>query len=432
MVDPLSARDQVKRLGTFLADLTMDRAPARIHANILERLEQTMADPDLQLTGVYLEEKDFSSVWTAIRTGASMPASSWDTVILPVIACHSSDDALKGNLQLAIHLWGQARTALSTVDDPALRAIVPVYEVIPEDTIETLDLPASPPIVAEPPITLPPMRRTSGRRWWIAVSVTLAALLIPVAVILTDRQPSGGLADLPTRPNPSLPFRPSPDTSPSGDPATPTPAPTGSAMMPPTAPRDLAATRTTQTTVTLTWQVPTDLGNGLAHYRIFRGAAEAGVVKGHTHTVTGLTPNTAYAFTVKAYDNMGLASPASNSAPVTTRALPPSFKLAVKPDSPIQYGTQFTVSGAGWSCSSPARVEIYLDGSLVARPTTDGGGSFSASMEVVMDLPSAKVPILDTSDYVTLKHGQMTIKVIQPDQPQCTPMDPQHVSVTFT
>ncbi|HCT80261.1 MAG TPA: hypothetical protein DGG94_11140 [Micromonosporaceae bacterium] len=410
----------------------MDRAPARIHADIMDRLQQTIDDPDRQLTGVYLEEKDFISVWTAIRNGASMPASSWDTVILPVIACYSSDDALKGNLQLAIHLWGQARTALSTVDTPAIAAIVPVYEVIPEDTIDTLTLPPSPPMGAETPTAPPPMRRASRRRWWIAAAVTAAALLIPVAVVLTDKQPSGGLAESTARPTASLPFLPSPEASPSEDAATPTPAPSGSATTPPTAPRGLAVARKTQTTVTLTWQVPTYPGNGLSHYRIFRGMSDLGVVNGQTHTVTGLAPNTAYAFSVKAYDNMGLVSPASNSAPVTTRPRPASLKLAVKPDSPIPYGTQFTVGGAGWPCTSPAKVEIYLDGSLVARPATVDGGDFSAPMEVVVDVSSARVPIVDTSDYVLLKHGTMTINVVLPDQAQCTPMDPQTVSVTFT
>ena len=79
------AEPAIKKLGTFLADLTQDKPPDQIHQEILQRLRDPDQDLDHRLAGIYLHVKDFVPIWTAIRNGVSLPASSWETVVLPVV-----------------------------------------------------------------------------------------------------------------------------------------------------------------------------------------------------------------------------------------------------------------------------------------------------------------------------------------------------------
>ncbi len=86
---------------------------------------------------------------------------------------------------------------------------------------------------------------------------------------------------------------------------------------PPTAPTNLTSPSKTSTSVSLAWTASTD-NVGVTGYDIFNGAASAGSSAGTSFTVTGLTPNTAYSFTVKARDAAGNLSVASNAVNVTT------------------------------------------------------------------------------------------------------------------
>lgn len=86
----------------------------------------------------------------------------------------------------------------------------------------------------------------------------------------------------------------------------------------PTAPTGLRATETDATSVTLAWNPSTD-AFGVAGYRIYIGGSQVGTTSGATaYKVTGLTANTPYSFTVKAYDAKGNLSAASQSLTVRT------------------------------------------------------------------------------------------------------------------
>ncbi|WNR45288.1 glycoside hydrolase family 9 protein [Paenibacillus roseipurpureus] len=87
----------------------------------------------------------------------------------------------------------------------------------------------------------------------------------------------------------------------------------------PAAPTGLASTGNTDTTVSLTWTASTD-NVGVTGYDIYRGTTLAGSSTGTTFSVTGLSPSTAYTFTVKAKDAAGNVSAASNALNVTTSA----------------------------------------------------------------------------------------------------------------
>jgi endoglucanase len=88
--------------------------------------------------------------------------------------------------------------------------------------------------------------------------------------------------------------------------------------MPPTAPTNLAVTATSSTTVSLSWTASTD-NVGVTGYRIFNGSTQVGTSPTTTFTVSGLTPNTSYTFTVRAFDAAGNQSQPSNAVTVMTQ-----------------------------------------------------------------------------------------------------------------
>ncbi|HUQ55875.1 cellulase family glycosylhydrolase [Lentzea sp.] len=83
----------------------------------------------------------------------------------------------------------------------------------------------------------------------------------------------------------------------------------------PSAPGNLRATGTTSSSISLAWNASTD-NVGVTGYVLSNGQTTTGT----THTVTGLTPDTAYTFTVQARDAAGNLSGAST--PLTVRTTP--------------------------------------------------------------------------------------------------------------
>jgi chitodextrinase len=87
----------------------------------------------------------------------------------------------------------------------------------------------------------------------------------------------------------------------------------------PSAPTNLAASGTTQTSTNLSWTAATD-NVGVSGYDVYQGATLKASVTGTTYAVTGLTAATAYTFSVKAKDAAGNISASSNVVNVTTLA----------------------------------------------------------------------------------------------------------------
>ena len=90
---------------------------------------------------------------------------------------------------------------------------------------------------------------------------------------------------------------------------------------PPTAPANLTVSNVTATGATLTWTASTD-NVGVAGYTVYAGTTAVGSTATTTLTLTGLTCNTPYTLTVKAYDAAGNTSAASNAQTLTTGACP--------------------------------------------------------------------------------------------------------------
>jgi len=89
---------------------------------------------------------------------------------------------------------------------------------------------------------------------------------------------------------------------------------------PPSVPSGLKATAGS-TSVALTWNASTD-NVGVAGYRIARNGAQIGTTASTSFNDTGLTPGTAYTYTVAAYDAAANTSEPSEPAAVTTSTAP--------------------------------------------------------------------------------------------------------------
>ncbi|MGB7160741.1 MAG: fibronectin type III domain-containing protein, partial [Tepidisphaeraceae bacterium] len=89
----------------------------------------------------------------------------------------------------------------------------------------------------------------------------------------------------------------------------------------PSKPGTLRATGASATTVGMNWIASSD-NVGVAGYDIYRDGAKVATVSGTTttYTDTGLTPSTAYVYTMRAFDAAGNVSSSSNADTGTTLA----------------------------------------------------------------------------------------------------------------
>lgn len=149
----------------------------------------------------------------------------------------------------------------------------------------------------------------------------------------------------------------------------------------PTAPTNLAAGTVTATQVPLSWTASSD-DQGVAGYRIFRGASQVGEVGGTSFTDTTVAPSTSYAYTVKAFDAVGNLSPASDPPlSVTTPAgdtTPPAVSLTA-PASGATLSGGATLKATASDASGIAGIQFLVDG----NPT--GAEDKSAPYELAWD-----------------------------------------------
>ena len=85
----------------------------------------------------------------------------------------------------------------------------------------------------------------------------------------------------------------------------------------PSAISDLSATANSDTAITLSWSSPNNGGSSITLYKVFQDAVQIDTTTNTSYTVTGLSPNTSYDFTVVASNNVG-DSTISNTATQTT------------------------------------------------------------------------------------------------------------------
>jgi len=143
---------------------------------------------------------------------------------------------------------------------------------------------------------------------------------------------------------------------------------------PPTAPSGAAASNIGTTTATISWGASTD-NIGVAGYRVFNGSNQIAATTGALSTnLTGLTANTTYNLTVKAFDAAGNVSDPSNTVTFTT--LP-----VIGPDTePPTAPSSLHVMGTTTSSSVPLMWNASTDNVGVKEYQIFNGGSYVATV----------------------------------------------------
>jgi chitodextrinase len=137
----------------------------------------------------------------------------------------------------------------------------------------------------------------------------------------------------------------------------------------PTAPPALAATGSTQTSISLAWGASLD-NVGVVGYTVYNGAANVGSTASLSFNVSGLACNTGYTLAVDAYDSRGNRSPKTQiTASTASCSAPPP---------PGSGSANLWVDTSGGSClrlSTPAGyVDVQACGSLQAAANAAASG----------------------------------------------------------
>ncbi|MFD1062503.1 immunoglobulin-like domain-containing protein [Winogradskyella litorisediminis] len=141
----------------------------------------------------------------------------------------------------------------------------------------------------------------------------------------------------------------------------------------PSAPTSLTASNTTQSTTDLSWAASTD-NVGVSGYDVLRDGAVIASVSGNTtnYQAISLSPNTSYAFTVRANDAAGNQSGLSNVVNVTTDA--PDTTAPSVPTSLSASGVTATSANLSWTASTDnvgvASYDVLRDGVVVGNSTS--------------------------------------------------------------
>jgi glucuronoarabinoxylan endo-1,4-beta-xylanase len=131
----------------------------------------------------------------------------------------------------------------------------------------------------------------------------------------------------------------------------------------PSVPAGLLASSVTSSGFTLSWTASTD-NVGVTGYEVFRGGASQGTPTGTTFNVSGLSPGTAYAMTVRARDAAGNWSAQSAPLSVTTAGGGGTFNVTVNKAQRHQTIDGFGFFGAQntwWSSSSSLWTDAWGD-----------------------------------------------------------------------
>ncbi|MDT0557892.1 fibronectin type III domain-containing protein [Ichthyenterobacterium sp. W332] len=136
----------------------------------------------------------------------------------------------------------------------------------------------------------------------------------------------------------------------------------------PTAPTNLIATNTLDTSTDLSWDAATD-NVGVTAYDIYQDGIVIATVNTNSYQVTGLLASTSYNFYVIAKDIAGNESPQSNTVNVTTLA-GPDTEAPTAPTNLIASNTIDTSTDLSWDAATDnigvSEYDVYQDGVLIA------------------------------------------------------------------
>ncbi len=175
----------------------------------------------------------------------------------------------------------------------------------------------------------------------------------------------------------------------------------------PTSPT-LSASGTTSTTTNLSWTSATD-NVAVTGYDIYKdGVLFGSTTTAITFAVTGLTPSTTYAFTVKAKDAAGNISLTSNIVNVTTQA-----PDTTAPTAPVlsASGTTSTTTNLSWTGATDnlavTGYNVYKGGVLIGSTTT--ATTFSVTGLVALTTYTFTVRAKDAAGNVSVDSNTVSI-----------------------
>jgi bacillolysin len=186
----------------------------------------------------------------------------------------------------------------------------------------------------------------------------------------------------------------------------------------PTAPTNLAAAGTTSTTTNLSWAAATD-NVAVTGYNVYNGPTLVTTVTGLTYTVTALTANTDYTFTVKAKDATGNLSPNSNAVSITTGVATAAYctskgnSVADEYISKVQLGTINNTSTGGTGYSDFTSISTNLtkgSSSTITITPKWTGTAYAEGYAVWIDLNDDK-DFADAGELVWSKAASTTTPV---------------------
>jgi uncharacterized repeat protein (TIGR03806 family) len=167
------------------------------------------------------------------------------------------------------------------------------------------------------------------------------------------------------------------------------PPPPSSDITVPSVPAGVTAEATSPTQVRVSWTASTDVGTGVAGYRVFRngGATPIASVTTTSYTDSNLDPVTSYSYNVRAFDGAtppnesGLSSPATATTPAAplTDTTPPTVPTNLT-------GTALSTAQIrlNWTASTDAGIGVagyyvYRDGATTPTATVNGATTYTDS-----------------------------------------------------
>ncbi len=146
---------------------------------------------------------------------------------------------------------------------------------------------------------------------------------------------------------------------------------------PPSVPTGLNSPTKTSSSVALAWNASTDNsgGSGVAGYNVFRNGTSVGAPTGTSFTVTGLSANTTYSFTVRARDNAGNASAQSAPLSVTTSSGAACSTLPSVPSGLSSPSKTSSSVSLRWNASTPGtnctvQYRVFVNGTQSTQVST--------------------------------------------------------------
>ena len=143
----------------------------------------------------------------------------------------------------------------------------------------------------------------------------------------------------------------------------------GGDAVPPTVPTGLAATAVSPAQITLSWTPSTD-NVSVTGYRIYRNGSEIGTSPTASFSDTGLTPSTAYTYTVRAYDAALNLSVASSAATATTAGITTTLEAEALTASSGVVKSNVNASGGQYRLFNAYGVAEHIE---YAVPVTQAG-----------------------------------------------------------